>query len=185
VVLNLRDVHGATGDVALQPFSRGPLTLHSEGSGRPVADQPRYLVLMCLHPGGSAVAAQTALVPMAAVAAALDERSLAVLTRTRYRASIAGPAIARTLGGRVVFSFRDFAGQQLEWAHTGDADAAEVAGVLRGLLACLYRPDPATGVHWAPGLLVVLDNRRWFHGRTAAPAGAAPGGRHLKRLRLR
>ncbi|MFL6128903.1 MAG: TauD/TfdA family dioxygenase [Mycobacteriales bacterium] len=185
VVLNLRDLHGRTADVALQPFSQGPLTLHSEGSGRPVADQPRYIVLMCLQPGRSAVGAQTALVPMAEVAAALDERSLGVLAQTRYRASTAGPSIVRTVGDRTVFSFRDFAGERLDWVHTGDAGAAEVGAVLRRLLAALYRPGPAAGVRWAPGMVVVVDNRRYFHGRTAAPTGAAPSGRHLKRLRIR
>ncbi len=182
VILNLVTEHEATPDVALQPFAASPLTLHSEGSGRPAAGQPRYIVLMCLEPG-AATGTQTVLVPMADVARRLTPAQADVLSRTRYRRNERGPAILRYAGGRPVFSFRDFGSQPLEWTHTGGAGAAEVDKAIRALLAAMYTGG-AAGTRWRPGSLVVIDNTFLFHGRTAGLVDPSVPRRHLRRLRI-
>jgi alpha-ketoglutarate-dependent taurine dioxygenase len=179
-ILNLVNEHGKTEDVSLQPFAANPLTLHSEGSGRSPAEQPRFIVLLCCRPG-AADAARTVLVPMAEVARRLSSEHRDVLASTRYRHNRKGPWICRLVDGRAVFSFRDFASQRLEWHHAGDRSPAEVNAAIRALLAAMYEPGIATAVAWEHGLLVVIDNTFFFHGRTA---GASAGARHLKRLRL-
>ncbi|MEO3871123.1 TauD/TfdA family dioxygenase [Nonomuraea sp. B12E4] len=185
VILQLRREHATTADVSLQPFATNSLSLHTESSGRKAEEQPRYIVLMCVAPGGDPTAAQTVLVPMTAIAEALAPESPAVLARTRYRSSTEGPRILRTVDGRRVFSFRDFLSQPLHWAHLGDADEAAVNRSILDLLAAMYG-STAAGVHWSRGMIVVIDNARYFHGRTASPAEAAAtdSPRHLKRLRI-
>jgi alpha-ketoglutarate-dependent taurine dioxygenase len=183
VILDLVTKHGHTGDVSLQPFATQHLTLHTESSGRPAAAQPRYIVLMCREPGDNSTAAQTVLVSMASVAARLPAEALAVLAGTRYRTP-GVPFVVREAEGRRVFSFRDFQAQPLEWVHTSDEVAeGDVNEALRSLLAAMYAPD-ATGIHWAPGMLVVIDNTFWFHGRTAGAVTFGRAPRHLRRLRI-
>ncbi|MBB4688775.1 TauD/TfdA family dioxygenase [Amycolatopsis jiangsuensis] len=183
VILNLLGANRRTDDVALQPFAENSLSLHSEGSGRVAAEQPRYIVLMCCHPGPRPSSAQTVLVPMDGVAERLSAREREVLSRTRYAHLPPGETILREHEGRPAFSFRDFLGGRLDWVNDGGDEPEAVDAALVRLHAAMYAPL-AQGVHWQPGLLVVIDNRRHFHGRTAgsAPAGAP---RHLKRLRIR
>lgn len=185
VILNLVTEHEATEDVSLQPFAANFLTLHSEGSGRPVAEQPRFIVLMCCQPGASQ-GARTVLVPMAPVASALAPDQRTVLARTRYRRSDHGPHICRVVDDRPVFSFRDFASQALDWIYAGPCQAAtdsvDVNGAIRALLAQMYAPGVAAGLVWRRGMLVIIDNTFFFHGRTASMS--ATHGRHLKRLRI-
>lgn len=183
VVLNLVSEYGVTSDVNLQPFAANFLALHSEGSGRPAARQPRFIVLMCCEPG-SPTMARTVLVPMARVAGRLAAEHRDALARTRYRRNQAGPWICRESAGRPVFSFRDFAADTLEWVHEDGLSPGDVNAAIRALLAAMYAPGLASGVRWAPGMLVVIDNTRFFHGRTAGRAAAAGARRHLKRLRI-
>ena len=185
VLLNLVTAYGHSADVALQPFATNALSLHTEGSGKPVGEQPRYIVLMCCDPGESGAEAQTVLVPMAAVADRLTADRLALLARTRYRRNDRGPNLVREVDGRVVFSFRDFQADTLEWVcEDGAADPEEVDAAIRALLAAMYRKQAVTGVHWRPGMLVVIDNTWFFHGRTAGADRVPERKRHLKRLRV-
>ncbi|MEU0433597.1 TauD/TfdA family dioxygenase [Streptomyces sp. NPDC006290] len=186
-ILNLISGRAATEDVALQPFSAGTLTLHSEGSGRPVATQPRYIVLMCQDPGDEA-AAQTVLVPMRAVAERLQPRTLHTLGGLFYQDAPGVPPMARTVGDRTVFSFRDFGDRPLRWLAGKDtgpcADAAaEADDAIAALLAAMYRPETALGIRWQRGTLAVIDNTWFFHGRTAGRFSAGAR-RHLQRIRV-
>lgn len=185
VILNLVSRHGHTRDVALQPFATQLLTLHSESSARPAGTQPRYIVLMCRDPGDNTTAAQTVLVPMQGVRERMTPEQLALLGSTRYRTSPGAPCIVRSEDGRVVFSFRDFHEQPLEWVHTApDVDADRVNGALRALLAAMYEPRGATGIHWKRGMLVIMDNTFHFHGRTAGAVNPSTQPRHMQRLRI-
>jgi len=185
VVLNLVSEHGHITDVALQPFATTFLTLHTESSARRPEDQPRYIVLMCCEPGDAATEAQTVLVPMAAVERRLTEDEIGVLSRTRYRISGDPPAIVRGVGGRRVFSFRDYLPNPLEWTYAGDDHGEQgVNDAVRGLLASMYAANTASGLLWARGTLVVIDNTFYFHGRSAGAPAASAQHRHLKRLRI-
>ncbi|MFI5819509.1 TauD/TfdA family dioxygenase [Streptomyces rishiriensis] len=184
VVLNLRADAGITQDVSLQPFASNPLSLHSEGSGRSVANQPRYIVLMCVEPGDNS--ASTVLVPMAEVAVGMSDEDLRLLRATRYADAPGVPPIVRSQGDHTVFSFRDFQQDTLRWVCEADgATQHAVNGALGRLLARMYEARGASGVLWSRGLLVVIDNTRFFHGRTAGLPRAAARTRHLKRLRIR
>jgi hypothetical protein len=183
VILNLVSEHDQTHDVSLQPFATNALTLHSESSGRPAVEQPGFIVLLCYEPG-AASAAQTVLIPMAAVARGLTPMQRELLACTRYRRNQHGPCICREIEGRPVFSFRDFESQTLEWTYAGDCPSVDVNGAIRALLTAMYEPSVASGVHWARGKLVVIDNTFFFHGRTAGRATTATRTRHLKRLRI-
>ncbi|MEU5029309.1 TauD/TfdA family dioxygenase [Streptomyces milbemycinicus] len=186
IVLNLRSEHAPTPDVSLQPFARNSLSLHSESSGAALAEQPRYIVLMCVAPGDDPEHAMTVLVPMREVARRLAPHTLELLSRTRYRDRPKAPPVARRVDGHWVFSFRDFLDQELQWTHTGPhTDGEAVNGALRELLAAMYEPEPAAGVRWRRGLLVVIDNTYYFHGRTAGATAPPRSRRHLQRLRIR
>ncbi|MGH3185682.1 MAG: TauD/TfdA family dioxygenase [Streptosporangiaceae bacterium] len=183
IVFNLMSRYNETEDTNLQPFATNYLTLHSEGSGRPVNEQPRFIVLMCCEPGAAA-SAHTVLVSMADVAEDLGAWTRQVLVNARYRRSRQGPPICRGRDGRVVFSFRDFAGSALEWTYTGERSAHEVNDAIRSLLSAMYQPNLAVGVRWERGMLVIIDNTYFFHGRTAGTAATATAARHLKRMRI-
>ncbi|MEU6173848.1 TauD/TfdA family dioxygenase [Streptantibioticus parmotrematis] len=194
VLLNLVSVHAETDDVSLQPFATGPLTLHSEGSGRPVAGQPRYIVLMCCDPGAPAARAdgrepvpgQTVLIPMAAVHEALTPAHRDILRATRYRTGQAVPTVLREVDGRPVFSFRDFGSSALEWeSDAAGVTESDVDDAFRALLAAMYAPERAGAVHWARGTLAAIDNTYFFHGRTSGATQQPGSRRHLKRLRIR
>lgn len=185
-ILNLRSTDVRTDDVALQPFATNPLSLHSESSGRAVAEQPRYIVLMCMDPGEDDAAPRTVLVSMGTVAARLSADDLDRLARTRYRDAPGVPPIARRLADRYVFSFRDFQGTPLKWvAEAPEPTETDMADTLRRLLAAMYASTGALAVRWTPGLLVVIDNTAYFHGRTAGTECPTRRPRHLKRLRIR
>lgn len=197
VVLNLVGERARTENVSLQPFAANPLSLHTEGSGRPVAEQPRYIVLMCCDPGDDRVAAQTVLAPMDAIGSRLTPPDLETLSRTRYRRNPQGPPIVRNIDGRQVFSFRDFLGESLEWTYggtdSGTGTASDPVGTasdpvdtaLRALLTAMYAPGGHSGVRWERGLLLVIDNTFYFHGRRAGTFSVPARRRHLKRLRIK
>ncbi len=186
VILNLVSTHERTTDVGLQPFATNYLTLHTESSGRPADQQPRYIVLLCDDSGNSATSAQTVLVPMVEVGRLLSAARLELLRRTSYRNAAGSPPIVRELDGRLVFSFRDFVRDTLEWTTTVDESGpGEVNDAFAELLASVYGAS-AMGVHWTRGLLVVIDNTFYFHGRTAGAGGVnLERRRHLRRLRIR
>ncbi|MGK5632266.1 TauD/TfdA family dioxygenase [Streptomyces sp. URMC 123] len=184
VMLNLVAAAGKTSDASLQPFATNFLTLHTEGSTRRPEEQPRYIVLMCCEPGIS-TSARTVLVPMAEVLRRLSPHDAELLERVRYRAFEGAPPLLRDVRGTPVFSFRDFHTQPLEWLLDGSDDEAEDVGpALRRLLTAMYAPGSARAVEWRPGMLVAIDNHRFFHGRTAGDGRVPETPRHLKRLRL-
>jgi len=185
VILNLVSQHGHTPDIGLQPFATNFLTPHTESSSRRAEEQPRYIILMCCEPGDDATAAQTVVVPMAAVERQLTSSEIAVLSQTRYRNNHHGPSIVRSLDGHRVFSFRDFLSQPLEWTYFGDDRSVDsINSTIRDLLASMYAPGAATGIHWTRGMLVIIDNTFFFHGRIAGAAATSIRRRHLKRLRI-
>jgi alpha-ketoglutarate-dependent taurine dioxygenase len=96
--------------------------------------------------------------------------------------------MARTVGDRTVFSFRDFGDRPLRWLAGKDtgpsADAAaEADDAIAALLAAMYRPETALGIRWQRGTLAVIDNTWFFHGRTAGRFSAGAR-RHLQRIRV-
>lgn len=185
VILNLVSEHRDTEDVSLQPFANNALTLHSESSGRPTAEQPRYIVLSCREPGLASGSAQTLLVGMDGVVKRLASDDLITLAQTRYRSAREVPTILRNFAGRAVLSFRDFLGQPLAWVCTRpDATESSVNETLRRLLAALYAREGAQAVCWRRGMLVVIDNTFHFHGRTASTGPTTGPRRHLQRLRI-
>jgi hypothetical protein len=183
-VLNIASEYAATEDVARQPFATGYLTLHTESSGHEIPRQPRYIVLMCCEPGDAEAAALTVLVPMAGVVAQMAPAHVATLAATRYRLTEGSPAILREVGARRVFSFRDFQRDPLEWLHAGqERDEEAVNAAFRGLLTAMYSA-PAMALAWARGMLAIIDNQFFFHGKTSARGVAAPP-RRLQRIRVR
>ncbi len=185
VILNLVSAHGHTPNVALQPFAANYLSLHTEGSGRPREEQPSYIVLMCCEPGDNTTTAQTVLVPMRTVEQRLAPEHIELLSMIRYRANDRCYPIVRDIDGRRVFAFRDFQANALQWRCTSqEADNADVNNAIRNLLAAMYSPDGAYGVSWKRGMLIIIDNRFFFHGRTVAPSSIPVRPRHLKRLRI-
>lgn len=184
VILNVISRFGRNADPTLQPFSTDYLSLHSECSSRTLTEQPRYIVLLCLEPGDDATQAQTVVVPMKNVASQLPEDTLQILTETRYRGSVNGPMLARRTARGPAFSFRDFRNAALEWATEGTASVGEVEAALRLLLHSMYGKDFMSGIRWRRGLMVVIDNHRFFHGRTSGAAAPTSQTRHLIRLRV-
>jgi alpha-ketoglutarate-dependent taurine dioxygenase len=187
-ILNLVPEWDRRADVDRQPFSSSSILLHTEGSRRPVRDQPRYLVFSCRQPPAPDEGGQTVLVRMDEVASALPAAVTEVLGRVRY-AGAGMPPLARTEGTQTVFSFRDFGTEPLELVRPPAVGARSVEEAIEALLATLYDPGRLVGLGWTRHLLVVLDNHRVFHGRTALadlPAAPAPRTwRWIRRVRVR
>jgi alpha-ketoglutarate-dependent taurine dioxygenase len=122
---------------------------------------------------------------MSGVQRRLSSEDHLTLSQTRYRSPREVPTILRSCSGRAVFAFRDFLGQPLEWVCTRpDATAASVNEALRHLLAAVYAGEQAQAVHWRRGMLIIIDNTFYFHGRTASMGPAKEPRRHLQRLRI-
>lgn len=184
VILNLVTRGPETSDPARQPFAANSLSLHSESSRAPLAAQPRYIVLMCISPGAGESAAQTVVVPMADVHDALSPTACSVLASTRYDGEVDVPTILRYGDSRPIFSFRDFLDAPLAWKRDDtDSGHGDVDGALIALYSAMYGRN-AYGFHWRTGHLVVIDNTRWFHGRTRGRPPRPERARHLKRLRV-
>jgi len=183
VILNLVTQYADTSNVDLQPFATNFIALHTESSGRRLEEQPRFIVLMCVEPGDEATNAQTVVVPMDGLVRKLAADELSILSRTRYRHNVGVP-IVRDVAGRQVFCFRDFMSDELMWTYAGeDRTEDEVNGAIRALLRAVYSEEAAFGVTWRRGMIVVIDNTFFFHGRTAGTA-TSERPRHLKRLRI-
>lgn len=184
VLLHIREGSGSPDDPSERPFSRAALTLHSECSRRPLAEQPRYVALLCRRPPTAAVGGQTLLVDMASVDFMVSEAHRSVLSAVEYRNAPGGTRFRRLQDGRAVYSFRDPGSEPLDWqctipGHTvADVDSALVALITAMYTSVIY------AVRWAPGVLLVLDNHRVFHGRSGAVRGSAVSSRHLERLRI-
>ncbi|QTI49247.1 hypothetical protein JYK04_07118 [Streptomyces nojiriensis] len=184
ILLNLTNHATRTSDVSLQPFTTNFLTLHTEGSARPARRQPRYVLLMCCAQGNSGTA-RTVLVPMAMVRRRLSPGDADLLARVRYRRGQDVPPLLRNVAGEEVFSFRDFHTEPLAWVLDGETEEALLVNpALRRLLVALYTSDGALAVEWRRGMLLAIDNHRYFHGRTVSDDRSPLNPRHLKRLRL-
>lgn len=184
VILNVATMFPSTTVAARQPFAANWLSLHSESSAAPVTAQPRYIVLMCQEAFGPATA-KTVLVSMAEVCARLSGPDRALLAELRY-ADIADAApLLRTEAGRPVFSLRDYQDDPLRWCYVGDdvVDPADIRALLVRVYDAMYSAA-GTGLSWHAGLLAVIDNTVFFHGRTVAAAPVAGSHRRLKRLRI-
>ena len=142
---------------------------------------------MCLKPGDETTRAQTLMVSMDKVAARLSDGARKALSGMWYATSPAAPPILREGARGPIFSFRDFGEEALGWTSVSDRwVVSEEAGTaaLHELLDALYAGDDWIGVTWQRGDLLVIDNTRYFHGRSLA--GEKPVGSHrlLNRLRL-
>ncbi len=188
VILNLVSETGSTTNPSRQPFSTTGLTLHTESSLRAAGNQPRFIALMCVDPGADPTTARTLLVPMDAVTAGLSVEHQAVLRQMRYRTNTSGPCLMRSGPHGPVFSFRDFGVQECLWS--GPLSGPRAAAVDRGnkaisaLLTAMYGANDCYGVTWERGLILIIDNQRFFHGRTAGRHDPSKPPRHLKRQRL-
>ncbi|MFJ9742822.1 TauD/TfdA family dioxygenase [Streptomyces sp. NPDC101166] len=169
-----------TADIDQQPFAAGRLLVHSESSARPLARQPRYLLFQCLSAAASPIDGQTIVIPFDRVADRLDPVVITLLTRLRYRG--ARHALARVEEGRTVFSFRDPGPHPLVLDADPGVTAQDVRAAVTALCAAAHHTETVSAVPWQPGLLVLLDNHRAFHGRTRSSTQAT--GRHLQRLRI-
>lgn len=186
-ILSIKGEHAATADTDLQPFAANWLTLHTESSRAPHHLQPRYISLLCVNAGLQHQAAATVLVPIPPLLQALPARARELLGGTRYDLPGA-PQLIWKDGPATTLSIRDFHGDPLQWVHDGPADRpAEVNAALADLYAAMYATAGTCAVTWRAGLLVVIDNTRYLHGRRAS-TGQGPRRqpvRHLKRLRIR
>ncbi len=179
VVLNLAPALEWSTDRAFEPFSWSAVRLHTEGSARPRRRQPRYVMLHCVEPGSPTTGDQTVLVSMADVRERLTDEQMGVLSAVRLDdvddASPLAPAVTPP-----IFCFRDFGADEIQWVCTrSETDPEDVAQAIVDLAFAMYTA-PCFGVHWARHALVVVDNYRFFHGRTRG-AGAH---RHLRRIRV-
>jgi len=190
VILNLRAEREETADVEWGLlFAENFIVLHTELALKPAAQQPRYILLLCVEPPLPDAGGQTIVVPMDAVARGLVPAHARALCRIHYARIPDAPPFLRIEDGRAVFSIRDPGGAALEWKYDdGDESCAGVDGVnaaIRSFLTALYDPDIIRGIPWQRNLLAVIDNRRVFHGRTFGGRplnGGAP--RHLRRIRV-
>lgn len=180
VVLSLQDGLRSDAD-QLTPFTPRALTLHTEGSRRPAAQQPRYIILMCLDPGDAGDASQTVLVPIGPIVAQLDDDDRRTLAGVRETVVPGSAPFLRGPADQPRLSFRDLGDEHYE-LESESTEAATRRAVTRLVQAC-YSVRPVSGTRWQRGDIVAIDNQRWMHGRT----GASPAGdrlRHLRRLRV-
>jgi hypothetical protein len=182
-VLNVVDRFDHLAPVAMQPFSSAPLSIHTESSGNPISMQPRYILLYCVDQGQFSGGAATLGVSMADVAAKLSDHDISLLAQTRYSRCPPGSNILRFTAHGPTFSFRDFCQEALDWiCEAPSAKPEYVNNAIGALLKAMYSAN-SIAIHWQAGTIAVIDNWRFFHGRSAARH--KPGSnRWLKRIRI-
>lgn len=184
-ILNVRSNHTETINVNLQPFATNYLSLHTECSRRPIDEQPSYIVLMCCTPGSPDTQADTILVPMKEVFANLSDDVKEILANTRYNDTSGIPSFLRLHQSNPIFSFRDFQQTDMDWHYSGSYSEAKVNQAILELLINMYNPKFTQKISWKTGLLCIIDNRHFFHGKTSGRGQPLnSGNRHLKRLRI-
>ncbi len=150
-----------------------PLPLHSENPFHELA--PDYVLLACLRSDRAATAGTT-LARVADLVGRLDGEVVATLRRPIF---VERGAAKATLPAPVVTgpSHDPLATFDASW--TTSASAEGIAAV-----QALARELPSvTGVmHLKPGDLLLIDNRRWLHGRTPFDASSGSRDRWLQRL---
>lgn len=183
VILNIKSNNAIKDNPSSQPFTSRYLTLHTECSRRKAEDQPRYLVFMCCN-SGQFSEAKTIMVPTKKIINALTKQEIDTLLHTHYATET--PSLLRQENGHFIFSFRDFYPHPMNWVYTGnDAKTEkEINEVITSLLLKIYDPDNATGIQWEEGLLMILDNRHFFHGKQKGKQIESTNTRHIKRLRI-
>jgi hypothetical protein len=180
VVLSLQDRLRSDAD-QLTPFTPRPLTLHTEGSRRPAAEQPRCIILMCVDPGDAGDSSQTVLVPIGPIVEQLDDDDLRTLGGVRETVVPGSAPLLRRTEDQLRLSFRDLGEERYELES--ESDAATTRRAVTSLVRACYSARPVSGTRWRRGDIVAIDNRRWMHGRTGAST-AGSRLRHLQRLRI-
>jgi hypothetical protein len=188
VILNLRADQPETDDHAWGLlFAENYVMLHTELAARPVAAQPRHILLQCLEPSPPDGGGQTVLVAMNRIRRCLTDRQAAILRATRSARPDGAPPFLRWEGGREVFAFKDEAQGEIPWKYEGGDPSVspnDIDDTIRTLLNALYDPAGVTGLWWERSALGIIDNHRFFHGRTFAPRPADGPPRHLRRVRV-
>ena len=180
VILNIRPVYRQPNE-GDHVFSEAPIALHTESVHRPLHLQPRYLVFECIIAPPRDKGGQTILVSMESVARALAQDHHGILAATCLSAQV--DDIPIELAGEVsrpIIRFSDTLPRAIAWRRS-QYTTASVKEALHALLDALYSPPHVRGIAWQPHRLVVIDNQRWFHGRTATISGE---GRHIRRVRV-
>jgi alpha-ketoglutarate-dependent taurine dioxygenase len=188
VILNLVQKEAETTDIDIQPFAENYLTLHTESSTKTITEQPRYIVLMCIEAPGLNSGGQTIVVPMSRIYEKLNKDHIDILSKTRYREHLESPPFFYWREGRPLFSFRDFGNQALDWCFEDTSQEITeriVNDTIRSLLEAMYEPVDPFGIHWSYGMLIILDNTFYFHGKTFGQIVHHQPLRRLKRLRIR
>ncbi len=185
VVLNLGGGFELSGTSSDGATSAAPLLLHTEESRTPIDRQPRLLSLMCVSapPHGG----RTLLSPFGRVFKRLSPGQRSTLRRISYADHSASPTLLRGPATRPIFAFRDPGGTPLRWRVAPRAglrvDATAGNRAIAALIQAMYASVHCALV-WRPGLIVILDNRALFHGRTGVEQTDPTCRRHLKRIRL-
>ena len=187
LVFNLRQDVGTTNpEDPMTMVSTNPLNLHSEISMRPLALQPRFVLLHCVDPPELDRGGQTVVVPMAGVVDRLSMDQQAILRHVKLRDFPETPPVLRWEGDLPVLCFRDWEMETLAWEYLGpdtDITATQTNEALASILHGMHEPANTWGVHWTPGSVLIWDNWRYFHGRTHVRS-VATRRRHLQRLYL-
>ncbi|SME99832.1 Taurine catabolism dioxygenase TauD, TfdA family [Pseudobacteriovorax antillogorgiicola] len=179
-VLNIRNSLSSTKDFNLQPFSGDFITLHTESSASPDSLKPNYLMLYCKD-SCSNNSAYTLLRPVLDVLKNLSEATRGILSQLQYDY----PGTSCILEGTHL-AFRDFYLQSMPWRYLGkDIRNPEIINqAIEELVFNMYRQDPFY-LKWQKNLLLVIDNRRWMHGRTVLARSDKTNTRHLMRIKMR
>lgn len=172
VLLRLFHHLGKTNNTGLQPFSSMPITLHTELSRVPYNDQPDLILLYCEEVG--VAHARTLLVPFSEVDQRLHMRDRRIISDITY--DLAHTTSTLRVTQTDTYSYRDFHPAGLGWKSEITLDPVDVARAVDNLTFCMYS-STCRAVGWAPRRLLILNNRRFFHGREAGPQRP-----HLRRL---
>jgi Taurine catabolism dioxygenase TauD, TfdA family len=189
VILNLRADYPETSDHHWGLlFAENYVMLHTELAARPVATQPRHILLLCVEPSPPDSGGQTVLVSMSGVLRHLTDRQADILRATRLAQPDGAPPFLRSADGREIFAFKDEAQSGIPWKYDGGdpyVGPTDIDDAIRAMLEALYDQAGVSGLWWKRSMLGIIDNHRFFHGRTFAPRRPDVPPRHLRRVRVR
>lgn len=187
-VLRLVTVYDQGADHTLQPFSADELTMHMERSMAPLSDQPSHLILGCIVPPRPDAGGQTIINDMKNIFRVLTQDEQDVLSESRQRllnngrpSVVSANTIIAEYGNRKYFSFRDAGEYGDDWDLESSVGNDMLAGIVHKMYNQLYKTSNIRAVPWEEGRVIIIDNRRFFHARTAQ---ISPTDRELLRVRI-
>lgn len=189
VVLNINTVYDTTKCIEHQPFASNFISMHTENSLSPPEKRSSLLLFQCIDPPLPGSGGHTVLISINNLIKKLSLKTRNILEKTCYKGRELNDPILEVINNSYHLKFRDFMYEPLEWVYWSSSKipndlniGMNINNAIENLLCSIYKSS-FNRVDWRKGTIVLIDNTKFMHGRTAQSA-LKNSNRHLQRIRI-